>query len=201
MTKKYQKEKCQEILNRYPIDHTIKDERNFLLSVFRNHPDWEQKRGKGGRRIFIGKDQYNHRCFFIERVDNTIVDISFLKSINGKNRSQLETIKRACRTAIVPEIQNFKSKNVIFGKTKCVISNEILTKDNINIDHYDLKFSEMFELWMKKQDIKRLLINIESKDQTDCFINNEILNDFINFHNENCKLRAVTKHVNQTILK
>ena len=59
----------------------------------------------------------------------------------------------------------------------------------------------MFELWIKEQDIKRLLINIESKDQTDCFINNEILNDFINFHNANCKLRAVTKHVNQTILK
>lgn len=201
MTKKYQKDKCKEILNKYLIDHTIIHEKNFLISVFKNHPDWEMKRGKGGKRIFIGKDKYNHRCFFIERIDNTVIDISFIKAINGKNKSELEIIKRACRSAIFPEIQQFKEKNVIFDFSRCVISNEILTKLNINIDHFDLNFKDMFELWIKNQDVKELIINIESTPQSYNFKNDKIRNDFINFHNANCKLRAVTKMVNQKIIR
>jgi hypothetical protein len=201
MTKKYQKDQCKLILNKYALNHTIIEERDFLVNVFKNHPNWQEKRGQGGKRIFIGQDNYKHRCFFIERIDNTVVDISYLTAIAGNSKSDLERIKIACRTAILPEIIDFRNKNVIFGVTKCAISDEILTKENINIDHYDLKFSEMFELWIKRYNPKELVKNIMVQEQTSIFINNEILNDFISFHNLNCKLRAVTKHVNQNILK
>jgi hypothetical protein len=201
MTKKYQKDQCKEILNKYALNHTIIEEREFLVNVFKNHPNWLEKRGKGGRRIFIGQDNYKHRCFFIERIDNTVVDISYLTAIAGNSKSDLERIKIACRTAILPEIIDFKNKNVIFGVTKCEISGEILTKENINIDHYELKFSEMFDLWIKKYIPKELVKNIQVQDQTSSFTNDIILNDFISFHNINCKLRAVTKHVNQIVLR
>ena len=201
MTKKYQKDQCKEILNKYALNHTIIEEREFLVNVFKNHPNWLEKRGKGGRRIFIGQDNYKHRCFFIERIDNTVVDISYLTAIAGNNKSDLERIKIACRTAILPEILDYRNKNVIFGVTKCAISGEILTKENINIDHYELKFSEMFDLWIKKYIPKELVKNIQVQDQTSSFTNDIILNDFISFHNINCKLRAVTKHVNQIVLR
>ena len=201
MTKKYQKDQCKAILNKYALNHTIIEERDFLVNVFKNHPNWQEKRGHGGKRIFIGQDNYKHRCFFIERIDNTVVDISYLTAIAGNSKSDLERIKIACRTAILPEIIDFRNKNVIFGVTKCAISDEILTKENINIDHYDLKFSEMFALWIKRYNPKELVKNIMVQEQTSIFINNEILNDFISFHNLNCKLRAVTKHVNQNILR
>jgi len=201
MTKKYQKDQCKAILNKYALNHTIIEERDFLVNVFKNHPNWQEKRGHGGKRIFIGQDNYKHRCFFIERIDNTVVDISYLTAIAGNSKSDLERIKIACRTAILPEIIDFRNKNVIFGVTKCAISDEILIKENINIDHYDLKFSEMFELWIKRYNPKELIKNIMVQEQTSIFINNEILNDFISFHNLNCKLRAVTKHVNQNILR
>jgi hypothetical protein len=201
MTKKYQKDQCKTILNKYALNHTIIEERDFLVNVFKNHPNWLEKRGKGGRRIFIGQDNYKHRCFFIERIDNTVVDISYLTAIAGNNKSDLERIKIACRTAILPEILDYRNKNVIFGVTKCAISNEILTKENINIDHYELKFSEMFDLWIKKYIPKELVKNIQVQDQTSSFTNDIILNDFISFHNLNCKLRAVTKHVNQIVLR
>jgi hypothetical protein len=201
MTKKYQKDQCKEILNKYALNHTIIEERDFLVNVFKNHPNWKEKRGHGGKRIFIGQDNYKHRCFFIERIDNTVVDISYLTAIAGNSKSDLERIKIACRNAILPEIIDFRNKNVIFGVTKCAISYDILTKENINIDHYDLKFSEMFDLWIKRYNPKELVKNIMVQDQTSIFINNEILNDFISFHNLNCKLRAVTKHVNQNILR
>jgi len=201
MTKKYQKDQCKAILNKYALNHTIIEERDFLVNVFKNHPNWQEKRGQGGKRIFIGQDNYKHRCFFIERIDNTVVDISYLTAIAGNSKSDLERIKIACRTAILPEIIDFRNKNVIFGVTKCAISDEILTKENINIDHYDLKFSEMFELWIKRYNPTELVKNIMVQEQTSIFINNEILNDFISFHNLNCKLRAVTKHVNQNILR
>jgi len=201
MTKKYQKDQCKAILNKYALNHTIIEEREFLVNVFKNHPNWLEKRGKGGRRIFIGQDNYKHRCFFIERIDNTVVDISYLTAIAGNSKSDLERIKIACRTAILHEILDYRNKNVIFGVTKCAISNEILTKENINIDHYELKFSEMFDLWIKRYNPKELVKNIQVQDQTSSFTNDIILNDFISFHNINCKLRAVTKHVNQIVLR
>lgn len=195
---------CKEILNKYEIGHIIIKEKQQLLNIFKNHNDWEIKRGVGGKAIFIGKDAYNHRCFFIKRIDDTITDISYLKSINGKKETDLNKIKKACRSSVFPIIKDFRNNNVIFGKTKCIISGEVLTKENTNIDHYDLTFIEMFDLWIKKQNIEQLSKKINNGgdlEQSYFFTDKIIEENFVNFHNENCKLRAVTKYVNQVLLR
>ena len=204
MTIKDKKEKCKDILNKYEIGHIIKDELNFLISIFKNHPEWKTKRGVGGKNIFIGKDNYGHRCFYITRTDNTITDISYLKSISGKKESDIIKINKACRTAIRSEIVNFRNKNVIYGVTKCSITNEILTKNNTHIDHYDFTFDHMFKIWIASKDIKELVKCLnKDKDLTQSYYFQDkiIKNDFIKFHNKHCKLRAVTVNANLSILK
>lgn len=204
MTIKDKKQKCKDILNKYDIGHIIKDELSFLISLFKNHPEWEVKRGVGGKNIFIGKDNYGHRCFYITRKDNTITDISYIKSISGKKDSDLIKINKACRTAIRSEIVNFRNKNVIYGATRCSVTNDILTKENTHIDHYDFTFDYMFKNWIANKDVKELVKCLnKDKDLTQgyYFIDRLIKNDFINFHNTNCKLRAVTKYANLSILK
>lgn len=75
----------------------------------------------------------------------------------------------------------------------------------MHIDHYDLTFAELFNLWVNTRDIDYLYsqINDTSKDcETNVyFINQEIIDDFVQHHNSHTHLRAVSKIANLSILR
>lgn len=203
MNKKQKTEKCREILYKYDVNCIVsnEDDIKFLLSIFENHSEWESKQGVGISSISIAKNQFN-KCFQLNRIDGTFTDISFTHSIT--NRSKLAEIKKACRTAIRNHIVKFRDENVIFGISVCPITNEVLTKYNTHIDHYDLTFDLMFNLWVVQKDFDFLFSKInETKDNCviTCFTDASIIEDFINFHNNKSKLRAVSKNANLSILK
>lgn len=196
--------KCQEILYKYNLKANVNedDEIQFLLSVFENHNEWESKNGVGIQSISIMQSQYGNRCFQLNRIDGTYTDISFTQSI--KKPSKISDIKRACRHAIREEVIKYRNDNVQFGKTVCPFSNEVLTKLNTHIDHYDLTFDEMFKLWVSEKDINLLYAKVnETKDNEfeTYFIDDSIKQDFRIFHNSNSKLRAVSKNANLSTLK
>ena len=203
MTKKEKTERCQAILKKYDLHEPIIEDYDFLIGVFKGHPEWETKNGVGINKIHVGLAKFGSKCFYITRVDNTMTDISFLQSIRGKNRTDLEKIKYACRAAIEPIIKEFKD-SIIYGVTKCEVTNEFLIEGQTDIDHYDLTFIEMFNLWIKNYDVNELVkkINIhQDMCQEYYFTDKEIKEDFVLFHNKHCKLRAVTRHVNQVLLR
>lgn len=204
MNKKDKIERCRHILYKYNVGDTITDINDgyFLLSIFKNHSEWETKKGIGIKSISIINNFFKTRCFQLNRIDGTSTDISFTHSIS--NVSKISEIKKACRNAIRDEIVKFRNANVEFGKTICHFSNEVLTSENTHIDHYDLSFDEMFSIWAASKDLHYLYSKInETQDNsfTTFFTDNAIINDFVNFHNENCKLRAVSKTANLSILK
>ena len=200
MTQKKQKQICKDILNKYELGQKVnKSDSLYLIDIFKNHPNWNEKRGVGGCGIIVKGDQFGHRCFFIERTDGTLQSISYIKSISGRKLSDLAIIKKACRNSIRPEIEDFKKKNVIFNKTKCAISGEILTKENINIDHYDFTFSEMINLWLAGKNENEIVKKIIKVGQVYEYRDLIFRDNFIKFHNKFCKLRAVTKTVNQKL--
>lgn len=196
MSKEKLKQRCREILNKYKVGDKVNyQEQDFLISVFENHENWGQKKGVGVHYISIMKNSFN-KCFQLVRFDDTRTDISFMSSI--KNNTALQNIKKACRSAIRPEIVKFRNENVIFGVTKCAISGEILTKKNTHIDHYDFTFNEVVNKWL---DLYPKGYKFEINKSTDnCvdtfFVNKWTRDSFIDFHNNNTHLRAVTKDVN-----
>jgi hypothetical protein len=203
MNKKQKTEKCREILYKYNVNSFVSDEEDieFLLSIFVGHSEWEQKKGVGIESISIIKNQFN-KCFQINRIDGTCTDISFIHSIT--NHSKIYEIKKACRTAIAPQVQKFREDNVIYGISTCPITGEVLIKENTHIDHFDLTFNSMFNLWITQYDEKFLYLKInETKDSeiTTYFTDNSINNNFIDFHNANSKLRAVSKIANLSNLR
>lgn len=203
MNKKQKKERCKYILNRYNINDFIcdPDEMSFLLSIFENHTEWELKQGVGIKSISIMKNEYN-RCFQLNRVDGSTTDISYHSCISSISKESI--IKKACRSAISHIILDFIKENVEYGVSVCPITNDILTRENINIDHYDMDFNSMFQLWFAKYESKYLYSQInETEDNSviTCFVNETIKGDFISFHNEHCKLRAVTNKANSSILR
>lgn len=199
MTKKQLTDRCKSILHSGQISQADHD---FLLAVFEMHSDFEQKKGVGIKKFTVKTTQYGNKCFFIIRTDGTETDISFTHAINKP--SKIYIIKKACRSAIRNEIAYFKYTTVKFGLDKCPFTGEILTGENTHIDHYDMQFNEMFNIWIKKYDIDFLHSKInETKDNTYTteFTDNVIIDDFVSFHNSHCKLRAVSKTANLTILK
>jgi hypothetical protein len=203
MNKKQKTEKCRNLLFKYSVNQPITNDEEiaFLFSIFQNHPDWEIKEGVGIQSISIAKNKLG-RCFQLNRINGTYTDISFHKCIT--NKSKISEIKKACRSSILGEIISFKNNNVVFGKTRCPITNDILFRENTHIDHYDLTFDEMFNLWIVKQDFDFIFSKVNpSKDNCTAtyFIDKQIVNDFIRFHNQNSKLRAVSIKANLSILK
>lgn len=204
MNKKQKTEKCREILYKYNLNSIITDEDElyFLLSVFSNHSEWDSKKGIGIESISIINTFFKTRCFQLNRIDGTFTDISFTHSIT--NRSKINDVKRACRNAIKECISKFRDDNVVFGISKCPITNEILTQDNTHIDHYDLTFDTMFNLWVVKYNFDVLFskVNVTKDNCFETYFTDEaVINHFVSFHNEKSKLRAVSKRANLSILK
>ena len=191
------KKKCRELLYKNVL--TL-DDKKFLASIFINHPDWKSKRGVGVKDISRMKTIYNTTGFQIIRKDGSTTDISYNECISPS--SSLSKIKRACRTACKTEIIKFR-KNIKWGIDVCPFSNKILYKENTDIDHYNMTFNELFNEWIKNKDTKYLeskLAKSEDNIFEDYFIDDELNNDFLDFHNKNTNLRAVDKNINRSLL-
>lgn len=202
MNKKQRTEACREILYKYNIDDIIDAyDKSFMINIFEGHSEWDIKKGVGILSISIMNNTFN-RCFRINRIDGSSTDISFTHCINKP--SKLSFVKKACRSAIRNEIVLYRNNNVFFGVSKCPFTNEVLEKENTHIDHYDLTFDQMFNFWIINKDIEKLYLKI-NKTIDNCvdtyFTDKYLVNDFIDFHNKSCKLRAVSKKANLSILK
>lgn len=196
--------KCREILNRTIPGEIITniDDIDFLINVFEGHSEWEIKKGIGINYITTGITTYKNKCFFIHRIDGTSTDISFTHSI--KNRTPISEIKSACRNSIKNIVFNYVNENIQFGISHCPITNDILTKENLHVDHYNLTFNELFNLWVKDKNMEALfnrLNKTRDNDNETYFVDSQITLNFINFHNEHTHLRGVSKTANLSILK
>jgi hypothetical protein len=202
MTKKEKTEKCREILYKYNIGQNLSDDDfEFMISIFEGHSEWDIKMGCGVSSVSVMKTQFG-KCFQINRIDGTSTDISFTHSIT--NRSKDVKIKLACRSAIRDIVVKYKSDNVVFGETICPITGEVLVKENTHIDHYDLTFDAMFNLWIKKLDadyVYSMINETTDNNMVTYFTDDKLNSDFVEFHNQYCKLRAVSQKANLSVLK
>src|SRR5690606_14591860 len=103
--------RIKEILNRRKIgkDYISGDDLKHVMSILKNHSDFMLKQGCGISRVFSDNTKYGNRCFFFERTDGSIIDISYTHALKPKNK--LDDIKSACRSAIRPVIKDYIIKN------------------------------------------------------------------------------------------
>ncbi len=194
---------CKKVLN--DIDGVVPEYvESFLVGdILMNHPHWEQKIEDGYDHIEVRKGLYGKKCFYIVRSDGTSTDISYRKAIYSYP-TEREEIMKACRTVISPIIEMMR--NQIQLPFTCPVTGEVITdKSNVHIDHYDLTFKELFDLWMKDKDVDKVYQTIGESRKDGCVevhFNDALLAmDFYQFHNEHTHLRAVSANANETILK
>lgn len=210
--KKYSKNELTKLC-RYVLYHTerIVDKRSekiLVNLVFINHPEYERKKGCGIDHLEVRNDCYGGKCFWIVRTDGTETDISFTTAIRYNNgisyKYKIDTIIAACRNAILPEI--FKFRNEITVPFKCPITGETITdKHLIHIDHYDMDFKSVFDMWVKGKDIDELYKKTRTSsvdgDMRTWFDDKDLVNDFIGFHDTHTHLRAVSRDANLSVLR
>lgn len=201
MTKKEIKQRMSDIL-KAPIHECKAEEYDFVLSVLKKHHDWRNKSKGQNIRIVTRIATYGTKCFWLVREDGTSTDISYLQALNGKPSSR-QDIAKACRNA-VKDIIAAARKKVNLGVDRCPYTNEILTAQNLHIDHYNLKFSELVDYWIDLYGEEVLQSKIKPNADGDTevkFWDQKMISDFIRFHNSNTNLRAVSAEANLKILK
>ena len=201
-TTKENEEYCKRILNDFD---GIVPERcmDGLYEIFKSHPHWEEKEGCGIHHFEVRRGLYGEKCFYIVRVDGTSTDISYRKALHSYPTKRADIVK-ACRTVISPVIENLR--NQIKLPFTCPITGEVITdKSDVHIDHYDLTFKELFDLWIKDKDIDEVYKSIGECRKDGCvevYFNDPMLAmDFYEFHNPHTHLRAVSKRANLSVLR
>ena len=200
--KKEKTKLCKYILDNSDVRVEDKYSRFLMKYIFPYHPEWKDKEGVGIDHIEVRPDGYGHKCFYLIRKDSTVTDISYLTSITPPSKK--EQVRTACRTAIRPTIKDIK--NSVKLPYRCPITGDIITTmDDIHIDHYDMEFNDVFELWIKDKDLDWLYedvmkSNVDGSTITS-FKDESIIKDFIEFHNTHTHLRVVSKKANLSVLK
>ena len=200
--KKEKTKLCKYILDNSDVRVEDKYSRFLVKYIFPYHPEWKEKEGVGIDHIEVRPDGYGHKCFYLIRKDSTVTDISYLTSITPPSKK--EQVRTACRTAIRPIIKDIK--NSVKLPYRCPITGDIITSmEDIQIDHYDMEFNDVFELWIKDKDLDWLYedvmkSNIDESTITS-FKDESIIKDFIEFHNTHTHLRIVSKKANLSVLK
>lgn len=188
------KTRLKKILNNYPPQHPLGNEDYKEVSDFFStyHDGWEEKIKDGLENIVVGFSSQKSKCFQILNSNDELIEIGFngLRKDGGENK--IKTISEACRRTINPIINQFKTDNVILDESLCELSGDILTEENLEIDHYDLTFKDLVDEWINKYSVHTLHSNIVDHR----FKDENLSEDFINFHNSNTHLRAVTREAN-----
>lgn len=194
-------EECRRILRETPPNEQVSDPKdfNFLLSAFSLAPYWEEKT-RGQKIVGIKKDRsgwsYNNYCFYLLREDGTETDFSFNKMF--RKDPALNDILLAARQAVAPVISEFRKTFKPFVFEGYLVERE----QEVDVDHYDKTFRELCAIWIEKHggvgEIMKCVNRTDDGDTKTCFTQEELVQDFVAFHNANTHLRFLPKKVNRS---
>lgn len=128
MTKKAVKEKCREIISRHtPGEFLTGDDLEFVLSVLKQHPYYDLKKGPGISGLYVKRNPpYQTLGFWIKRVTGSHTDFSFHECISvGKKRAELD-FKMAMRAALVDEVERINNLLLDNGTRYCTSCGKIV---------------------------------------------------------------------------
>lgn len=161
----------------------------LMKDLIKWHPEQEMKEAVVNE-LFVMKSKYGNNHFVLNGRP-----FSYLKCIrrNSSKKNLRENIIKACRRAIVPDIDEFlRKKQHTNGMYRCEITGRMYTRDNVHVDHDYTKI--MFSTILDKFIAKFGQPQIRSISKGGW----ELIDPwaFRNFHNEHAQLRIINKHDN-----
>lgn len=194
-TKKEQLEYFKKLINSTGLCCSLKTHHTFiyekLMELFLTHPDYPTKI-VNVIDIAIIKNKINPKYFELQLIksNSDIDNISYIACINKPNNTK--NLKEAMRYAIVPQILEFKNKQMKLECSLCKSTNDI------QIDHLIL-FKHIYDEFVKtRNDIpsnfnENYFNGAQIKPEDDLFEK-----EWFEFHQEKAILRCLCKNCNLT---
>lgn len=113
-TKTAAKEEIRRRISKYEPGSTLDlNDHLFFEELFKLHDEYENKISSGIKHIQVEKDFNGNRCFYIHRVDGSMIDISWVHCVQpASNKS---TVSMSFRRSIKEKIIAFKSSSISKG--------------------------------------------------------------------------------------
>jgi hypothetical protein len=191
------KETLQSFLRNREKGEVSDDEDKILKTLFHQFytPDEGQVKYKLEEidRFFIGIGSYNTKCFRMRLKDGR-EDVATLKRLAGENRTPQANVKRALRSAIDPQIQEFKNCYPLTPEDICPVQNTPLGTD-AEVDHFDPPFHEIADEWLKRN--TRVKIYCGEPGTSFYMLKEPFHTSWITYHKEKANLRWLSKEGNK----
>ena len=207
-SKKLAQERIRAILWGYQPE-TYLDAGDFALvrDLLNLHPSSEIKVGCGVKGIFIRINRFDYGStpgFWIERLDGSITDFSYLECL--KPSSHRQKVLRTLRELINDQILAFKQDYFQDRETAiCEFTGEVLRFNTSHVDHaYPRTFLALVEEWRHGHSLGFEQIAIcgsEDGVMGDRLIDPDLESDWQDYHRDNAMLRIVSVKANCGILK
>lgn len=202
-TKKYLINHIRKILYSYDLNEFVSKEHfSFLCNLISRHRWADQKIGCGIKSIQIQEAKpWKNRCFFIERIDDTKTDFSFMQCITSPADWHRQDFLKACRATISHQVIDFKKNFFSSPNIKtCSLSGELLSIKDSHVDHEPPNtFRVIVENWLALRNLNINSIEISGYDDNDTekrFINKETEKDFAEYHSKIASLRVISVKTN-----
>ena len=203
------KRRILEILYRYADGGRLDEgDFKFMLDVLKMHPDAVQKIGAGVEGMIVRTNPVfrNTQGFWIERVDGTSTDFSFLSCLNGES-SPLKKFSNACRTAIYPFIRE-KKKEFFRERAMavCPYTGITISMESCHADHrHPMTFQHIMGSFIRERGIvvenARLKGDMVDGAISDVFDDIRLEMDWVNYHNAQADIQIVSMEANIGILR
>jgi len=189
MNKKETETWVRELVIKYKNKEVVGLERESMIIILQNHPEWEEKKGSGIKRIEVRENHIYKTTlgFWLVRNDDTEVAISWITAIRGQVVNG--TITKALRFEIQPQIDEF---NTVAGRESgslCELCGVILSQ-NVHIDHI-IPFKQLVFDWMKLNEIKYDMIETKPMKLGSKMSNIEQAKSWFDYHLKYSQLRKV----------
>lgn len=199
-------EHYKAILHAYAIGSVVPEphatEIDWLLD---RHPEVEQKRGAGVAGFRVMPGLYGNRCFYIDRVDRSSTDFSYLSCVDGKAPTPQQEIVQAMRAEVRDDIMDAKRRHFAEhadaeGRVACVITGDLVTMEECHADHAPPRtFSTLALSFLKARRIvpDRSQVTAPADNQMEPrLIDPDLAFDWREFHHEMAAIRIVSRRAN-----
>lgn len=202
LTKKEALNHYKTILNSYDFGQSINEsDYKEVLDLLETHPRKEEKKGVGIKEIRVAKLKYKTKAFELVRLDGSTEYFSYTKRINSP-RTNTARFSEACRKAIQEDLRNVKQayfdKHSKKGKVKCQETKELLSWEQLNIDHRQPNtFSVILDRFIELNNINVEQVEfVEIDGEGNELADLKLKQKFIEYHREKANLRIVNKDNN-----
>lgn len=119
--------------------------------LLKRHPNHVEKVGCGIDFFFVTQNKVNTKALQlnIQRIDGSIIDLSWRNCVDGKVKTQKQMLYDAMRLAISDQTQSFKAGAVFEDRFQCQICGCHVDKTHLaHVDHL-ISFKSIVEVFLK----------------------------------------------------